>query len=273
MSGGGAPRAACGRWPGQSAIYGVGPVVARFAGLLLLPIYTRHLEPRARSRTSARSWRSWRSARRSRSSASSTRSSASPPSARATTRFAVARTAIAMCCVSGVVARARRGARHAGRGAALPRRGQRGALARGLRRHADLAALRADARASTASSSGRSGSSPSRSSTSPSRSCSASSGSCTSTAARSGSSPAPSPARWSRSLVVLWDRRTVLFGSIDRELVRPLLRFGLPFMPSRAGDLGAQPLQPHARRLARDAARSRASSWSARTSRRPSRCS
>ncbi|MDX6542104.1 MAG: hypothetical protein QOI71_3714, partial [Gaiellales bacterium] len=28
---------------GQSAIYGVGPVVARFAGLLLLPIYTRHL--------------------------------------------------------------------------------------------------------------------------------------------------------------------------------------------------------------------------------------
>ena len=34
-------------------------------------------------------------------------------------------------------------------------------------------------------------------------------------------------------LVVLWDRRAVLFGSIDREIVRPLLKFGLPFMPSR----------------------------------------
>ena len=33
--------------------------------------------------------------------------------------------------------------------------------------------------------------------------------------------------------VVLWDRRHALFGSIDRELVGPLLRFGLPFMPSR----------------------------------------
>ena len=33
--------------------------------------------------------------------------------------------------------------------------------------------------------------------------------------------------------VVLWDRRQALFGSIDRELVGPLLRFGLPFMPSR----------------------------------------
>jgi O-antigen/teichoic acid export membrane protein len=33
--------------------------------------------------------------------------------------------------------------------------------------------------------------------------------------------------------VVLWDRRDALFGAIDRELVGPLLRFGLPFMPSR----------------------------------------
>jgi O-antigen/teichoic acid export membrane protein len=33
--------------------------------------------------------------------------------------------------------------------------------------------------------------------------------------------------------VVLWDRRTALFGSIDRDLMGPLLRFGLPFMPSR----------------------------------------
>jgi O-antigen/teichoic acid export membrane protein len=33
--------------------------------------------------------------------------------------------------------------------------------------------------------------------------------------------------------VVLWDRRTALFGPIDRSLAGPLLRFGLPFMPSR----------------------------------------
>ena len=33
--------------------------------------------------------------------------------------------------------------------------------------------------------------------------------------------------------VVLWDRRAALFGPIDRELIGPLLRFGLPFMPSR----------------------------------------
>ena len=44
---------------------------------------------------------------------------------------------------------------------------------------------------------------------------------------------APSRARSSRSLVVLWDRRRVLFGSVDRALVGPMLRFGLPFMPSR----------------------------------------
>ena len=34
-------------------------------------------------------------------------------------------------------------------------------------------------------------------------------------------------------VVVLWDRRRVLFGSVDRSLVDPMLRFGLPFMPSR----------------------------------------
>jgi len=40
---GGAPSARLRALAGQSAIYGVGPVVARFAGLLLLPIYARHL--------------------------------------------------------------------------------------------------------------------------------------------------------------------------------------------------------------------------------------
>jgi O-antigen/teichoic acid export membrane protein len=43
VSGGGAPRARLRTLAGQSAIYGIGPVVARFAGLLLLPVYTRHL--------------------------------------------------------------------------------------------------------------------------------------------------------------------------------------------------------------------------------------
>ncbi len=40
---GGAPRARLRTLAGQSVVYGIGPVVARFAGLLLLPIYTRHL--------------------------------------------------------------------------------------------------------------------------------------------------------------------------------------------------------------------------------------
>ena len=40
-------------------------------------------------------------------------------------------------------------------------------------------------------------------------------------------------ARSSRCGVVLWDRRDALFGPIDRALAGPLLRFGLPFMPSR----------------------------------------
>ena len=43
MSGGGAPAARLRTLAGQSLIYGIGPVIARFAGLLLLPIYTRHL--------------------------------------------------------------------------------------------------------------------------------------------------------------------------------------------------------------------------------------
>ena len=42
MSGGGA-LARLRTLAGQSLIYGIGPVVARFAGLLLLPVYTRHL--------------------------------------------------------------------------------------------------------------------------------------------------------------------------------------------------------------------------------------
>jgi len=33
--------------------------------------------------------------------------------------------------------------------------------------------------------------------------------------------------------VVLWDRRRVLFGPVDRSLAWPMLHFGLPFMPSR----------------------------------------
>ena len=148
-------------------------------------------------------------------------------------RFAVARTAIALCCARGRRPRARRGARDARRGPALPRRRQRGALARGLRRPARLAALRARAPASTASSSGRSGSSPSRSSTSPSRSSSASSGSSTSTAARSRLIAGSYTGTLVALLVVLWDRRGALFGPIDRALAGPLLRFGLPFMPSR----------------------------------------
>jgi O-antigen/teichoic acid export membrane protein len=34
-------------------------------------------------------------------------------------------------------------------------------------------------------------------------------------------------------VVVLVDRRTVLYGHLDRAVLRPMLRFGLPFVPSR----------------------------------------
>ncbi|HMG97778.1 MAG TPA: hypothetical protein VK546_02595, partial [Gaiellales bacterium] len=45
MTDGGAPSARLRTLASQSAIYGIGPVIARFAGLLLLPIYARHLGP------------------------------------------------------------------------------------------------------------------------------------------------------------------------------------------------------------------------------------
>ena len=106
---GGAPSARLRTLASQSAIYGIGPVVARFAGLLLLPIYARHLGPGRGRRTSARSSRSSRSARRSRNSASSTRSSASPPSARAT-RASRSRARRSRCArAAGIAAGADRG--------------------------------------------------------------------------------------------------------------------------------------------------------------------
>src|SRR6185295_5543538 len=43
VSGSGVPAARLRTLAGQSLIYGIGPVIARFAGLLLLPIYARHL--------------------------------------------------------------------------------------------------------------------------------------------------------------------------------------------------------------------------------------
>ena len=44
---------------------------------------------------------------------------------------------------------------------------------------------------------------------------------------------APSPARWSRCWSCSGIAATRCFGPIDRALAGPLLRFGLPFMPSR----------------------------------------
>ena len=222
VSGGGAPRRApADARPAQSLIYGLGPVVARFAGLLLLPIYTRHLEPRARSRNvGRRSWRSWPSGA----------TIAQLGLVNALFRFAAEREGEAplrgrraprsrICAVSGLVARDDRGARDAGRRAALARRRQRGALARGLRGPADLAALRADAPASTASSSGRSASSRhARQRRRHGRAHQRRRGSHFDGGAFGLVAGLlhrhARRARWSS----LWDRRTVLFGSIDRAL-------------------------------------------------------
>ena len=142
MSGGGAPSARLRTLASQSAIYGIGPVVARFAGLLLLPIYTRHLGKDevanvgqivalvAVGATIAQLGlvnALFRFAAEREGDA----------------RFAVARTAIAICCAAGVALAAVAALADARRRAALPRRRQRGPVARRLCGPADLAALRA----------------------------------------------------------------------------------------------------------------------------------
>jgi O-antigen/teichoic acid export membrane protein len=216
---------------GQSAIYGVGPVVARFAGLLLLPIYTRHLAQGevgnvgqvvalvAVGATIAQLGlvnALFRFAAEREGDA----------------RFAVARTAIAVCCGAGValatvaalatpfLAPLFLGAGHdalwlvacAGLLISLLYEPCAGLYRVEQRPQRFLAVTLVNVAVTVAVSvvwivhfdGGALG---------------LVAGSFTGTLVALG--------------VVLWDRRDALFGSIDRELIGPLLRFGLPFMPSR----------------------------------------
>ena len=162
---GGAPSARLRTLAGQSAIYGVGPVVARFAGLLLLPIYARHLGTAEVGRVGQMV---------ALVAVGATIAQLGLVNAlfrfaaerEGDERFAVARTALAICTVSGV-ALALIAALATPVAAPL-------CSARATSRCGSLAAPACSsrcstsrARASIASSSARSASSPSRSSTSP----------------------------------------------------------------------------------------------------------
>ncbi|HEY3613197.1 MAG TPA: oligosaccharide flippase family protein [Gaiellales bacterium] len=231
MSAGGAPSARLRTLASQSAIYGIGPVVARFAGLLLLPIYTRHLAQGevgnvgqvvalvAVGATIAQLGlvnALFRFAAEREGDA----------------RFAVARTAIALCCVAGIAlaavaalatpfaAPAFLGDGHddlwlvacAGLLISLLYEPCAGLYRVEQRPQRFLAVTLVNVAVTVVVSvvwiihfhGGALG---------------MIAGSYTGTLVALG--------------VVLWDRRHALFGAIDRELIGPLLRFGLPFMPSR----------------------------------------
>ncbi|MDX6596272.1 MAG: hypothetical protein QOE87_159 [Gaiellales bacterium] len=231
MSGGGAPTARLRTLAGQSAIYGIGPVVARFAGLLLLPIYTRHLGKDdvanvgqvvalvAVGATIAQLGlvnALFRFAAEREGDA----------------RFAVARTAIAMCCAAGIVVAAIAAlltpvaapfflgdgndglwlVACAGLLISLLYEPCAGLYRVEQRPQRFLAVTLVNVAVTVVISvvwilhfDGRA--------------LALVAGSFTGTLVALG--------------VVLWDRRTALFGPIDRSLAGPLLRFGLPFMPSR----------------------------------------
>jgi O-antigen/teichoic acid export membrane protein len=231
VSGGGAPGARLRTLAGQSAIYGIGPVVARFAGLLLLPVYTRHLGKGeianvgqivalvAVGATVAQLGlvnALFRFAAEREGDA----------------RFAVARTAIALCCAAGI-------ALAAVAALATP-------LAAPLflgEGHQDLwlvacagllVSLLYEPCAGLYRVEQR-----------PQRFLAVTLVNVAVTVAITviwilrfdGGALALVAGSYTGTLValgvVLWDRRAALLGPIDRALAGPLLRFGLPFMPSR----------------------------------------
>jgi len=228
---GGAPSARLRTLAGQSAIYGVGPVVARFAGLLLLPIYARHLGTAEVGRVGQMV---------ALVAVGATIAQLGLVNAlfrfaadrEGDERFAVARTAIAMCALSGVVVATLAvlatpvasplllGEGHeslwlvgcAGLLVSLLYEPCAGLYRVEQRPQRFLAVTLVNVAVTVVVSvvwiihfdGGALG---------------LIAGSYTGTLVA--------------LLVVLWDRRTALFGSIERTLARPLLHFGLPFMPSR----------------------------------------
>jgi O-antigen/teichoic acid export membrane protein len=231
VSGGGAPRARLRTLATQSAIYGVGPVVARFAGLLLLPIYARHLTKGEVANVGAVV---------ALVAVGATIAQLGLVNAlfrfaadrEGDARFVVARTAIGICCVSGsilVVLAAlatpvaaplflgddKEGlwlVACAGMLISLLYEPTAGLYRLEQRPQRFLAVTLVNVAVTVVLSivlvvhfdGGAVG---------------LVAGSFTGTLVA--------------LLVVVWDRRAVLFGSVDPEIVRPLLRFGLPFMPSR----------------------------------------
>ncbi|MDX6573441.1 MAG: hypothetical protein QOC86_2597 [Gaiellales bacterium] len=229
--GGAAPSARLRTLASQSAIYGIGPVIARFAGLLLLPIYGRHLGKAevanvgqivalvAVGATIAQLGlvnALFRFAAEREGEA----------------RFAVARTAIAMCAVAGVVLAAVAALLTPWAAPALLGDGNDklwliacAGLLISLLYEPCAGLYRVEQR--------------------PQRFLAVTLVNVTVTVLISviwivdfdGKAFALVTGSFTGTLValgvVLWDRRRALFGPVDRTLAEPLLRFGLPFMPSR----------------------------------------
>jgi O-antigen/teichoic acid export membrane protein len=231
VSDGGASRARLRTLASQSAIYGIGPVVARFAGLLLLPIYARHLgkdEVANAGQVVALVAVGATIAQLGLVNALFRFAAEREGDA----RFAVARTAIAVCCAAGVALALIAALATPLAAPALFGDGNEGlwlvacaGLLISLLYEPCAGLYRVEQR--------------------PQRFLAVTLVNITVTVAISvvwilqfdGQALALVAGSFTGTLValgvVLWDRRDALFGPIDRELVGPLLRFGLPFMPSR----------------------------------------
>jgi O-antigen/teichoic acid export membrane protein len=228
---GGAPSARLRTLAGQSAIYGVGPVVARFAGLLLLPIYARHLGTAEVGRVGQMV---------ALVAVGATVAQLGLVNAlfrfaaerEGDARFAVARTAIAICAVAGVTLAAIAALATPVASPLLLGDGHEslwlvgcGGLLVSLLYEPCAGLYRVEQR--------------------PQRFLAVTLVNVAVTVVVSvvwivrfdGGALGLIAGSYTGTLValvvVLWDRRAALFGPIDRALAGPLLRFGLPFMPSR----------------------------------------
>ena len=231
MSGSGVPAARLRTLAGQSLIYGIGPVIARFAGLLLLPIYTRHLgkdEVANVGQVVALVAVGATVAQLGLVNALFRFAAEREGDA----RFAVARTAIAICTVSGTIVA---GIAALATPVAAPLFLGEGNEALWLVACAGvLISLLYEPCAGLYRVEQR-----------PQRFLAVTLVNVFVTVVISvlwivhfdGGAFALVTGSFTGTLValvvVLWDRRRVLFGSVDRSLVDPMLRFGLPFMPSR----------------------------------------
>lgn len=231
MSDGGAPTARLRTLAGQSAIYGIGPVVARFAGLLLLPIYARHLGTDEVGRVGQVV---------ALVAVGATVAQLGLVNAlfrfaaerEGDARFAVARTAVAICGAAGVALAAIAALATPVASPLLLGDGQDalwlvacGGLLVSLLYEPCAGLYRVEQR--------------------PQRFLAVTLVNVVVTVVVSvvwiihfdGGALGLVAGSYTGTLValgvVLWDRRSALFGPIDRALAGPLLRFGLPFMPSR----------------------------------------